>query len=37
MYRTYRKILNADEGDFQILVKCGIFYKKFRAHFREPP
>ena len=29
MYRTYRKILNSVEGDFQILVKCGMFYKKF--------
>ena len=29
MYRTCRNILNSDEGDFQILVKCGMFYKKF--------
>ena len=32
MYRIYRKILNSDEGDFEILVK-----RNFRAHFREPP
>ena len=25
MYRIYRKILNSDEGDFEILVKSGIF------------
>ena len=29
MYRIYRKILNSDEGDFEILVKSGIFRKKF--------
>ena len=25
MYRIYRKIFNSDEGDFEILVKSGIF------------
>ena len=25
MYRIYRKILNSDEGDFEILVKNGMF------------
>ena len=25
VYRTHRKILNSDEGDFQILVKSGMF------------
>ena len=25
MYRIYRKILNSDEGDFQILMKSGMF------------
>ena len=25
MYRIYRKILYSDEGDFQILVKSGMF------------
>ena len=25
MYRIYRKILNSDEGDFEILVKSGMF------------
>ena len=25
MYRIYRKILNLDEGDFEILVKSGMF------------
>ena len=25
MYRKYRKILNSDEGDFQILMKCDMF------------
>ena len=29
MYRIYRKILNSDEGDFEILLKSGMFYKKF--------
>ena len=29
MYRIYRKILNSDEGDFEILVKSGMFQKKF--------
>ena len=29
MYRIYRKILNSDEGDFEILVKSGMFYKNF--------
>ena len=24
MYRIYRKILNSDQGDFQILVKSGV-------------
>ena len=24
MYRIYRKILNSDEGDFEILVKSGV-------------
>ena len=37
MYRIYRKILNSDEGDFEILVKSGMFYKNFRAQFRESP
>ena len=25
MYRIYRKILNSDEGDFEVLVKSGMF------------
>ena len=25
MYRIYRKILDSDEGDFEILVKSGMF------------
>ena len=25
MYRIYREILNSDQGDFQILVKSGMF------------
>ena len=25
MYRIYRKVLNSDEGDFEILVKSGTF------------
>ena len=25
MYRIYRNILNSDEGDFEILVKSGLF------------
>ena len=25
MYRIYKKILNSDEGDFEILVKSGMF------------
>ena len=25
LYRIYRKILNSDEGDFEILVKSGMF------------
>ena len=25
MYRIYRKILNSDGGDFEILVKSGMF------------
>ena len=25
MYRIYRKILNSDEGDFEIVVKSGMF------------
>ena len=25
MYRIYRKILNSDKGDFEILVKSGMF------------
>ena len=25
MYRIYRKTLNSDEGDFEILVKSGMF------------
>ena len=25
MYRIYRKILNSDEGDFEILVQSGMF------------
>ena len=25
MFRIYRKILNSDQGDFQILVKSGMF------------
>ena len=25
MYRIYRNILNSDEGDFEILVKSGMF------------
>ena len=25
MYRIYRTILNSDQGDFQILVKSGVF------------
>ena len=29
MYRIYRKILNSDEGDFKIMVKSGMFEKKF--------
>ena len=29
MYRIYRKILNSDQGGFKILVKSGMFEKKF--------
>ena len=25
MYRIYRKVLNSDEGDFEILIKSGMF------------
>ena len=32
-YRIYRKILNSDEGDFEILVKSGMFYKNFYKNF----
>ena len=32
MYRIYRKILNSDQGDFQILVKSGMFWKKLRLN-----
>ena len=35
MYRIYRKILNSDEGDFEILVKVVCFRRNFRVHFRE--
>ena len=31
---THRKILNSDKGDFQILVKYGMFYKKFWGSFQ---
>ena len=34
MYRIYRKILNTDKVDFQILVKCGMFQKKFKGSFQ---
>ena len=38
MYRIYRKILNSDQGLFQILVKNDVFSgRHFRAHFRKPP
>ena len=37
MYRTYKKILHSDEGDFKILVKSGSFRRNFTAHFRELP
>ena len=37
MYRIYRKILNSDERDFQILVKVVCFRRNFMAHFRESP
>ena len=33
MYRIYRKTLNSDEGDFEILVKSGMFWKKFDGSF----
>ena len=29
MYRAYRKIPNSDEGGFEILLKSGMFWKKF--------
>ena len=29
MYRIYRKIFHGHQGDFRILVKSGIFLKKF--------
>ena len=29
MYGIYKKILNSDQGDFQILVKSGMFKKRF--------
>ena len=34
MYRIYRKILNSDEGDFEISVKSGMFLKKFWGSFQ---
>ena len=37
MYRIYRKILNSDEGDFEMLVKSVCFRRNLRVHFREPP
>ena len=38
MCRIYKKILNSDEGDFEILVKLVVcFRRNLRAHFREPP
>ena len=29
MYRIYKKIINSDQGDFEMLVKSGVFWKKF--------
>ena len=38
MYRIhYKKIIHSGEGDFKILVKMGIFFKKFMAYFKEHP
>ena len=34
MYRMYRKILNSNERGFEILVKSGVFYKKFYGSFQ---
>ena len=33
MYRTYSKNLNSDQGDFQLLVKSGMF-EKFEDSFQ---
>ena len=37
MYWIYRKILNSDEGGFEVLVKVVCFRTNFWAHFRGPP
>ena len=37
MYGIYRKILHSDEGDFKILVKSGMFWKKFCGSFQGAP
>ena len=37
MYRINKHILHSFQGDFKILVKSGIFYKIFMAHFLESP
>ena len=34
MYRMFRRTLNLDMANFQILVKI-VYLIKFRAHFRE--
>ena len=35
MYRMFRRTLNLDMANFQILVKIVYLRIKFRAHFRE--
>ena len=34
MYRIYNKILYLDEGDFKIIVKSGMFWKKCHGSFQ---
>ena len=34
MYRIYSKILNSDEGGFEILVKNSMFWKKVFGSFQ---
>ena len=37
MYRIFRKYFHGHKGDFRILVKSGLFYKKFYGSFQGAP